>query len=117
MNEDDAREGPTEDLLRAAPGLVRIAGEAWWRATAWTVGASARASSRVLRAALSGEPPGDLLSTGGAEARAQLRRLLDLEASDDEPPRPGESAPPTDDNSAAALRARGSELLRRSADV
>src|SRR5213082_2512067 len=100
MNEDDARDGSAEDLLRAAPGLVRIAGEAWWRATAWTVGASARASSRVLRAALSGEAPGDLFSTSGAE-----------------PPEAAEPPPPSDDSSAAGLRARGAELLRRSADV
>ena len=117
MNEDDARDGSTEDLLRATPGLVRIAGEAWWRATAWTVGTSARASSRVLRAALSGEAPGDLFSTSGAEARAQLRRLLGVEAAGDEPLEAGEPPPPTDDSSAAGLRARGAELLRRSADV
>src|SRR5437763_7518634 len=117
MNEDDARDDSAEDLLRAAPGLVRIAGEAWWRATAWTVGASARASSRVLRAALLGEAPGDLFSTSGAEARAQLRRLLGIEASGDEPPEAGEPPPPSDDSSAAGLRARGAELLRRSADV
>src|SRR5256885_2936326 len=116
MNEDDAREGSTEDLLRAAPGLVRIAGEAWWRATAWTVGASARASSRVLRAALSGEAPGDLFSTSGAEARAQLPRLLGVEAAGREPLEAGEPPPPTDDSSAAGLRAPGAQPPRPSAD-
>jgi len=117
MSEDEAREGTAEDLLRAAPGLVRIAGEAWWRTAELTVGASARATSRVLRAALSGEAPGVLFSTSGSEARAYLRRLLGVEPAVEEPPEADGPVPPADDSSAPALRARGAELLRRSADV
>src|SRR5213076_2097662 len=116
---DQERNGTADDLIRAAPGLARIAGEAWWRTAEWTVGASLRTSSRVLRAALSGQSPAELFSSGGADVRAYLRRLLDIadvangeEFGERDRGRPGES-----DTSAAVLRDRGAELLRRSADI
>jgi len=119
MSEDEAREGTAEDLLRAAPGLVRIAGEAWWRTAEWTVGASLRTGSRVLRAALSGQSPGELFSTGGADARAYLRRLLDIADAANGEAAEARARPKPDepDTSAAVLRDRGEELLRRSADI
>src|SRR2546430_1858994 len=119
MSYDEQRNGAADDLLRAAPGLARIAGEPWWRTAEWTVEASVRTSSRVLRAALSGQAPADLFSTSGADARAYLRRLLGIaeeegtEEADEGPGRP----PREDEPSAAALRDRGADLLRRSADV
>src|SRR5438067_859496 len=117
MSEDE-RNGATEDLLRAAPGLARIAGEAWWRTAEWTVGASLRTGSRVLRAALSGQSPAELFSTGGADVRAYLRRLLDIaEAANGEEEVGAREREQYDesDTSAAVLRDRGEELLRRSA--
>ena len=118
MSEDE-RNGATEDLLRAAPGLARIAGEAWWRTAEWTVDASLRTGSRVLRAALSGQSPAELFSTGGADVRAYLRRLLDIaEAANGEEVGAREREQHDEsDTSAAVLRDRGEELLRRSADV
>src|SRR5438874_1089962 len=118
MSEDE-RNGATEDLLRAAPGLARIAGEAWWRTAEWTVGASLRTGSRELRAALSGQSPAELFSTGGADVRAYLRRLLDIaEAANGEAVGAREREQYDEsDTSAAVLRDRGEELLRRSADV
>jgi hypothetical protein len=116
---DDEGNGAADELLRAAPGLARIAGEAWWRTAEWTVGASLRASSRVLRAALSGQSPAELFSTSGADVRAYLRRVLDIadpgngEAAEE----PDRGTPDEPDASAAVLRDRGAELLRRSADV
>jgi abortive infection alpha-like protein len=91
-NRDD---GTAEDLLRAAPGLARVAGEAWWRTAEWSLGA----------------------------VRDHARRLLGVDEA-----APAEAAPPAseeeeeetareDDSSAAALRERGADLLRRSADV
>src|SRR5882672_9920284 len=121
MSDDEQRNGTADDLLRAAPGLARIAGEAWWRTAEWTVDTTARTSSRVLGAALSGQAPGDLFSASGADVRAYVRRLLGIAepepgAKDGREERERETAA-EDETSAAALRERGAELLRRSADV
>ena len=121
MSDNQQRNGTTDDLLRAAPGLARIAGEAWWRTAEWTVETSLRTSSRVLRAALSGQAPGDLFSTSGADVRDYIRRLLAIADSElDDEDRREESAreaPTEQEASAAVLRERGADLLRRSADV
>ena len=103
-----------EGLLEAAPGILRIAAAAWRYTAEWTVGASARAGSRLVRAAMSEEPPVEFLRKSGAEARGYARRLLGIPASDDK------AAGAAADSSGAAspsLRERGAELLRRSADV
>jgi hypothetical protein len=121
MSDDEQRNGTADDLLRAAPGLARIAGDAWWRTAEWTVDASLRTTSRVVQAALSGQAPGDLFAAGGADARAYVRRLLGIAASepgeDDGREEGARDAPEQDETSAAALRERGADLLRRSADV
>lgn len=107
-------EPPLEaDLLRASPALARLAMGAWWRTTRWTVGASYRASTRMLRAAASGESPADVLGDLGSEVREQARRILGVA--------PGDAVDPVEEESQTdatdSLRARGAELLRRSADV
>jgi hypothetical protein len=121
MSDNQQRNGTADDLLRAAPGLARIAGEAWWRTAEWTVETSLRTSSRVLRAALSGQAPGDLFSTSGADVRDYVRRLLaiaDAELDDEDGREKDERDARADQEpSAAALRERGADLLRRSADV
>jgi hypothetical protein len=99
-------------LFRAAPGLVRIAAAAWRNTAEWTVGASARAGSRLVRAAMSEEPPTEFLRKSGAEVRDYARRLLGIRGSDDEP---ADAA--ADSSANPSLRDRGAELLRRSADV
>jgi hypothetical protein len=121
LSDDDHRTGTVDDLLRAAPGLARIAGEAWWRTAEWAMETSLRTSSRVLGAALSGQTPADLFSAGGADVRAYLRRVLEIvEPGAGEQRAPEETraeAPPGETTSTAALRERGDDLLRRSADV
>ena len=121
MSDDEQRHGTADELLRAAPGLARIAGEAWWRTAEWTVETSLRTSSRVLRAALSGQAPGDLFTASGADVRDYVRRLLaiaDPESGDEDGREEGaRDASAADEGSASALRERGADLLRRSADV
>src|SRR5204862_4647295 len=121
MSDDEQRNGTTDDLLRAAPGLARIAGEAWWRTAEWTVDTSLRTSSRVLRAALSGQAAGDLFSASGADVRDYVRRLLGIADPDtgeeNAPEEKTQDVPAEDDTSVGALRERGADLLRRSADV
>ena len=108
--------------LRAVPGLVRIAAAAGWRTAEWTVGASLHATSRVLRAAASGESAYELLDTVGNELRDYLRGLLgilDGERAEgpDQPPEAPANVGADGNGTIASLRERGAELLRRSADV
>jgi hypothetical protein len=119
--ERDGASPESEDasLLRAAPGLARIAAGAWWRTAGWTAGAYARVGSRLLKAASSGQSAADLIQDAHAELRQQARRILrdtDGDEAAEATPRPeptsrhGTSRPET-------LRDRGADLLRRSADV
>jgi hypothetical protein len=105
-------------LLRAVPGLARIAAAAYWRGARWTVRASTEAGGRMMRAAANGQEPGELFRSTGAEIRERTRRVLGVE------PRPAERAAMTPEAAEAereearkSLRERGEELLRRSADV
>lgn len=112
-------------VARAFPGLARIAAAAWWRTTGWSIEASVRAGSRLARAAVSGQPPAELFRSTGADLRDYARRLLDLGGvgertrSDEPEPATRVSAgdPPGSDQTTTALRSRGADLLRRSADV
>jgi hypothetical protein len=130
-------------LLQAAPALARIAGHALVRTASFTLGGSARTGARIgariVQAALSGENPAHLFTEVGTEVRDQARQLLgigDLEelVRSNLPQRivpvrvrsVDRAGPPvqvvegglTDGPSTAeALRERGAELLRQSADV
>ncbi len=89
MTDRPAREDPARELLRAAPGVGRIAAATGLRLAGSAATAYGRAISRLARAAAEQRP--------GAEA-PEARR----------------AAP---DSSSAALRRRGEELLRESADI
>src|SRR5918999_1343756 len=108
-----------ESIIRALPGLARIAGAAWWRPAEWTVGTSLRTPSRVMRAAATGEPPADLFQSAGSDVRDYLRTLLgDVDEGEEQDDRANASASEMDsDASAQALRRRGAHLLSLSADV
>jgi hypothetical protein len=115
-------EPPEVSLRDAVPGLARIAAMAWWNTAGWTVETSLRAGSRVLRAAVSGERPDRLLRDASSEAVNQAQRLRRIFEPEPEAPEPeSEEHPPQppapDTASTKALRERGAELLRRSADV
>jgi hypothetical protein len=112
--------GPEQDgsLIRAVPGLARIAAAAYWRSARWTAKASKDAGSRVIKAATTGQEPGELFRSTGAEFRERTRRVLGIQE------RPEERAAMNPEAAAAereearqSLRERGAELLRRSADV
>jgi hypothetical protein len=79
-----------------------------------------RTSSRLLRAAASGEPPAEVFREAGADVRDYMREVLGLvdeeEEHDDE--RREEAMSDRDGSATAdALRDRGRELLSLSADV
>ena len=110
-------------LVRAGPGAVRQAADLWWRTGLWTLDTSWRASSRLGRAVISGEPLGDVLAEGRDEAREYVRRALGVmdivaaSATNVAMPDVQERAPTMEENPTEELRRRGAELLRRSADV
>jgi hypothetical protein len=106
--------GPTgqqalEELLQAAPGLARIAANMARQGASEIANAYVEGASRVVRAASQGESTADAVQETTAELRAYLRELIGVE----EAPR----SRPAGDSSTEALRSRGEELLRRSADV
>jgi hypothetical protein len=121
-NEDQPRIPPEQEtdgsLIRAVPGLARIAAAAYWRSARWTAKAGRDATSRVIRAATTGQDPAELFRSTGAEFRERTRRMLGVAE------RPEERAAMNPDAAEAereearkSLRDRGAELLRRSADV
>jgi abortive infection alpha-like protein len=109
------------DALGSLPGLARIYAAAWLHTAEWAVGTSARAGSRVVRAALEREAPDQLLREVSDQARDHVKSFLGL----DDPDGDGLSGALGDllghrearPGSAAGLREQGAELLRRSADV
>ena len=98
-----------EELLQAAPGLARIAASMARQGVSEVANAYAEGASRVMRAASSGESTADAVQETTAELRAYLRELIGVEE--------GSRPRSTGNDSADALRSRGEELLRRSADV
>lgn len=116
-----SREHEEESLVEAIPGLARIYAQAWVRTAEWAVESSLRAGSRVVRAAVSGDSPAGLFEEAGTDLREYARSLVGI-VDPDYAARGGESDPTAwrssgNDTSTEALRERGTELLRLSADV
>jgi hypothetical protein len=122
---------PGEDLslVAALPGLARIAAAASIRLTAFTIEAYVRAGSRFLRGAVSGEPPGEVIQQTADELLAYVRDVLGVTpagtgenggppaAPDEEGVVDAEVVEEETRPTQAALRERGAELLRRSAEL
>ena len=115
------RTAPTEQdgsLIRAVPGLARIAAAAYLRSARWTARASKDATERLIRAATSGQDPAELFRTSEAELRERMRRLLGInERPIEHAVRSAEATEAERELARRSLRERGQELLRRSADV
>jgi hypothetical protein len=116
MNDEPrATEG---SLLRSVPGLARIAAAAYWRSARWTMRASTRAGSRVMRAAVTGQEPAELFRSAEADVRARARRILGISGRHEETTTvTPEEIDAEREEARRSLRERGAELLRRSADV
>jgi hypothetical protein len=100
----------TNDPLREGAGLLRIAANAGWSTAQWMLHTTVHTGSRVVRSLAAGESPVTIVTSLGAELRSAASSALGA---------PQQAAPPVTEHhsSAAELRARGAELLRRSADV
>ncbi|MEU0539393.1 Abi-alpha family protein [Nocardia sp. NPDC005978] len=103
-----ARE-PAAGPVRTATGVVRVAVTAAVEAGAWGLSTALGVTSVVLRGSIAGQPPRDILSEAHAQVRHSVRQALGVPV-----PRAAEITPEI--APATVLRARGAELLRRSAD-
>jgi hypothetical protein len=110
---EERRERLEVSLLRATPVLARLAMGASVRTAQWSVATSVRVSTRLIRAAASGESPAQLMQEAGDEVRDYARHFLGMSNGSD--PLATEPAPPPPPD--VRLRERGAELLARSADV
>ncbi|MPZ80178.1 MAG: DUF4393 domain-containing protein [Actinophytocola sp.] len=98
------------EAFQEGAGLLRIAAGAGWSTAQWMVNTTVHTGSRVVRGIAAGESPVKIVTDLGAELRSAAESALG--------PPPAPPPPATEHHSSAAeLRARGAELLRRSADV
>jgi hypothetical protein len=100
----------TNDPLREGAGLLRIAANAGWSTAQWMVTTTVHTGSRVVRGLAAGESPVTIVTSLGAELRSAASSALGGT-------QPAAPVVTEHHSSAAELRARGAELLRRSADV
>ncbi|HEV7650780.1 MAG TPA: Abi-alpha family protein [Actinophytocola sp.] len=97
--------------IQEGAGLLRIAASAGLSTAQWVVTTTVHTGTRVVRGLAAGESPVAIVSSLGADLRSAASSALGS---------PPAVAPPPETahhSSAAELRARGTELLRRSADV
>lgn len=113
MTMDENRQRQNDSLLAAAPALARMAATGWLRGLRWGAETSVKAGTRLFRSAAAGENPAALLQDTGSDLRRYARELLGI--ADEMEEEAAESG--RDGSSAEALRQRGEELLRLSADV
>jgi hypothetical protein len=119
----EQNERDDEGLRAALPGLARIYASSWWNTAEWTVETAMRSGVRLARAAAGRESASDLFNDAAADVRAYARRMLEIvdgtgrASGVSELLREDRRARDEHDASEAGLRARGEELLRRSADV
>ncbi|MCU1648437.1 MAG: hypothetical protein JWN03_8712 [Nocardia sp.] len=100
----------TAGPVRTATGVVRVAMSAAVEAGVWSLSTALGVTSVVLRGSMAGHPPRDILSEAGAQVRHSVRQVLGVPVTD-----VAETAAPAP-SPTTVLRARGAELLRRSAD-
>lgn len=107
---------PVAALLRAAPGLARVAAVTGWQLASWTAGAGAAATSYLVDRILSGEPATTIVTEAATELRAAAWRALGVrEQRYDDKGVPERVQHRRD--TGAELRRRGNELMRRANDV
>lgn len=111
----DATPDPT--LYEALPGLARIGLRAGFRTLAWMANETLTTGEQVVNAVAEGESPIPVVRESSRDAWAMVARSFGLEDDDADPTatarrRTGERPATTEE-----LRAKGADLLHRSADV
>jgi hypothetical protein len=113
----DDLSGPitVERVVRAAPGMARLAARSWWHLTEWTARTTLDTGREVVAALAAGARPSEAVREATADIRRLGRQALGVA---------GESgnglglhAHEAIGATTEELHARGAELLYRSADV
>ncbi len=107
---------PGPGIVRAAPGIARVAAVSAWHLAGWSVNATIASANYVARRAVEGEPAGAILQEAARDLRTVAWRALGLRQ-DILPAAPTASPAPSATSTAADLQRRGEDLLRRSNDV
>lgn len=102
-------------LLQAASGVARVAATSWWHLAGWSVDAGVSGTNYVMRRVLAGKPATTIVQEASTDLRAAAWRALGLRDPSDDRGVPERIQPRG--SSAAELRRRGTELIRRSNDV
>jgi Abortive infection alpha len=107
---------PSPSIVRAGPGIARVAAVSAWNLVSWSLGATVAGANYVARRAVDGESAPVILQEAASELRNVAWRALGL------PNEMVSSVTSSQRNSgreasAEDLQRRGSELLRRSNDV
>jgi hypothetical protein len=102
-------------VAQAMPGLARQAALGWWRLAEWGLQSSLTTGREVARTLASGQLPTELVKQMVGDVREVGRQALGLPATEV----PGVAHPPSAPAGPTTeeLRAKGAELLYRSADV
>ena len=105
------------DVLRAAPAIARVALGSLTSAASWGFRKTRDTGSRVVTRALDGDSPQDILADLSTDAIAELRSILGFAGAAQVITTESYAVRDAEQLRTADLRARGAELLRRSADV
>jgi hypothetical protein len=105
----------SRSMMRAVPGLVRVASMSGWRILKWSVDTSVGTAMHILGAVASGESPARVIQETTSDLRSAARQALGVS----EPAREAAVKDGNRDRGATReeLRARGAALLYDSADV
>ena len=102
-------------VLRAMPGLARVATVSAWNAVNWSFGATRASAEYVAKRAVEGEPPALIIQEAANDLRHYAVRALGLSAGP--LPSAADRAAARRGETTNELLKRGEELLRRSNDV
>jgi hypothetical protein len=107
---------PSPAMVRAVPGLARVAAVSAWHIVSWSMGATVAGANYVARRTVDGESASVILQEAASDLRNVAWRALGLPTEMISPSAASEriasrGASPQD------LQRRGTELLRRSNDV
>ncbi|MGI8679661.1 MAG: DUF4393 domain-containing protein [Jatrophihabitans sp.] len=107
---------PSPTMLRAAPGLARVAAVSAFHIVSWSVGATVAGANYVAKRAVEGEPATAILQDAANDLRNVAWRALGLQGNlvpTAQTPDRDSARPSTPED----LQRRGTDLLRRSNDV
>lgn len=107
---------PSPSMIRAAPGLARVAAVSAWHIVSWSVGATTSGANYVAKRAMDGEGASTIMQEAASDLRNIAWRALglreDLVADRGVPERINSKS-----QTPQELQKRGTDLLRRSNDV